>query len=281
MATLLLVWILLGMLVIIIEGQTYFETKYGSIKLKKEPSQDIVDGKFQSPAFEGGNSLNFYSKVTNDQSVLNLSNADNNKVIMSYKFKDNAIGYMQIGDFVFIENPWEKTAFHVTDMPDNLNEEVDEMLYSKIQQQPSANITKTFALSELKGKYNLKMVESLALALGEIGVLGKDFPSLLSIFIAAQALVSDCENENQEFGDHRRERREQCPNPECEGCQQKPSGSTCLGMCGPDTRCWNWVCGDCCLHQGCLQHDECCRTQGMVTMACLSVWKFKCHSYSC
>jgi hypothetical protein len=36
-------------------------------------------------------------------------------------------------------------------------------------------------------------------------------------------------------------------------------GSDCLGMCGPGCSCWQWVCGDCCVHYGCLNHDEACR----------------------
>jgi len=45
------------------------------------------------------------------------------------------------------------------------------------------------------------------------------------------------------------------------GCTDVRSGSDreCFGMCGPRCWCWDWLCGDCCLHKGCLQHDACCR----------------------
>ena len=45
------------------------------------------------------------------------------------------------------------------------------------------------------------------------------------------------------------------------GCQDMRNGSDreCFGMCGARCWCWDWLCGDCCLHTGCLQHDACCR----------------------
>lgn len=44
-------------------------------------------------------------------------------------------------------------------------------------------------------------------------------------------------------------------------CEDMRNGSDqeCFGMCGKKCWCWHWVCGDCCLHKGCLQHDACCR----------------------
>lgn len=33
----------------------------------------------------------------------------------------------------------------------------------------------------------------------------------------------------------------------------------CYGMCGLGCSCWKWVCGDCCLHPGCVLHDWACR----------------------
>lgn len=45
------------------------------------------------------------------------------------------------------------------------------------------------------------------------------------------------------------------------GCEDMRNGTDeeCFGMCGTKCWCWDWVCGDCCLHKGCLQHDACCR----------------------
>ena len=32
----------------------------------------------------------------------------------------------------------------------------------------------------------------------------------------------------------------------------------CYGMCGRDCQCWRWVCGNCCYHPGCADHDWWC-----------------------
>ena len=41
----------------------------------------------------------------------------------------------------------------------------------------------------------------------------------------------------------------------------------CLGMCGPRCSCWDWACGDCCIHEFCRTHDLCCLD---------GYWYFKC-----
>ena len=52
-------------------------------------------------------------------------------------------------------------------------------------------------------------------------------------------------------------------------CQQNGSkyndvddliAKNCPGTCGPKCMmCWQWVCGDCCIHTGCTRHDQFCR----------------------
>lgn len=39
----------------------------------------------------------------------------------------------------------------------------------------------------------------------------------------------------------------------------KPTKHDCRGMCGAGCNCWEWVCGDCCFHQSCYEHDLCCK----------------------
>ena len=70
-----------------------------------------------------------------------------------------------------------------------------------------------------------------------------------------------------------------CPRGKC------PIGKFCSGMCGPSCKqCWTWyVCGDCCYHQGCYDHDMCCSgPNGYMTWSCLAVlfW-FHCDHYEC
>lgn len=52
----------------------------------------------------------------------------------------------------------------------------------------------------------------------------------------------------------------------------------CFGMCGMICWCWPWVCGDCCLHKGCFQHDTCCKIHGYASIYCFCPWVF---GFSC
>ncbi|XP_032222334.2 uncharacterized protein LOC116604279 [Nematostella vectensis] len=60
-------------------------------------------------------------------------------------------------------------------------------------------------------------------------------------------------------------------------CDMRGRSSDCFGMCGTVCWCWSWVCGDCCLHTGCYQHDWCCR-RGYLTIHCLCPW---CFGFDC
>lgn len=53
----------------------------------------------------------------------------------------------------------------------------------------------------------------------------------------------------------------QCITPKPDGeCIEPDPANDCLGMCGPhcDQPCWDWICGDCCVHPGCEFHDAAC-----------------------
>jgi len=45
----------------------------------------------------------------------------------------------------------------------------------------------------------------------------------------------------------------------CLDLRPDPYGDKALGMCGPGLTCWDWLCGDCCCHDGCRAHDKACR----------------------
>lgn len=58
-----------------------------------------------------------------------------------------------------------------------------------------------------------------------------------------------------------------------------PKQNNCTGMCGPNCSCWSWVCGDCCFHQGCHEHDVCCEKYGSWSAYCALPLGFSCESY--
>ncbi len=70
----------------------------------------------------------------------------------------------------------------------------------------------------------------------------------------------------------------------CKSQDSCPTGKNdyCNGMCGYSCHCWYLVCGDCCVHQGCLGHDECCRKNGMTAWGCAFPTRFSCDEpYTC
>lgn len=66
----------------------------------------------------------------------------------------------------------------------------------------------------------------------------------------------------------------------CRDLRGDPDGNKCLGMCGAGCWCWNLVCNDCCYHQGCYEHDLCCRKKRL-SGYCLFpfLYGFNCDSY--
>ena len=59
-----------------------------------------------------------------------------------------------------------------------------------------------------------------------------------------------------------------------------PHNSNCTGMCGPSCKCWSWVCGNCCWHQGCYKHDMCCQKDRWSAYCLVPFfYGFSCSSY--
>jgi hypothetical protein len=51
-------------------------------------------------------------------------------------------------------------------------------------------------------------------------------------------------------------------NTNCTGREVARACEECWGRCGPKCECWDWACGDCCCHKGCLDHDGWCSCFG-------------------
>ena len=236
-------------------AEEYYATNYGVVQFYTLQKNELA-GKFTP--LDKAFSLNFYSKQSNDQSMLEITEGEDNDVIISYNYKNSA-GNMQIGDYQFFEY-----------IEDNVGS--------------AENVSRDFAFMELKGRYDLKMLEALAFALGEgVGLYGEDYPSAMSIYLAAKALITpsipstsltsytaaQCDTISGTGG---------CANSKTNNCTRKPVGSTCFGMCGYSDYCWSFICGDCCIHRGCCLHDICCR-KSMWSYRCLILKGFTCTNF--
>ena len=125
----------------------------------------------------------------------------------------------------------------------------------------------------------MQMLQDAAVALGNTGVTGLEYPCTLPFYMTALRLSQLLRDSNFTTGRGSAkapQMTEDCLS-ECPPCHEQE----CLGLCGYGCNCWKWVCGDCCYHLGCYEHDLCCREK-FVRTACLFPFNFKCESgYSC
>ena len=152
----------------------------------------------------------------------------------------------------------------------------------------TVNETRQSVLYNLAMSYEATLIIEAAQALGDRGIMGMDFPSAMSFYQFALRLsilrdisesgTGNSSAPNPKGYQHDRQRRAvrcsngaSCPSNQCPFRQ---GSNSCFGMCGKGCSCWRFVCGNCCVNQYCLTHDQCCADRGFFSFACLSVaWR--------
>ena len=136
------------------------------------------------------------------------------------------------------------------------------------------------AINELRDVPEIKLLERLSAALSE----NVTQPEILRPFhalcynllktsnIQTPAELRVARGFGDEISDRHGKREKRC------SLSHDPRNDECTGMCGPSCSCWSWVCGDCCFHQGCLEHDICCEKDSW-SAYCLVPLGFSCESY--
>ena len=175
------------------------------------------------------------------------------------------------------------------------------IFHALIQQLDSQNANKTRrrAIEDLAIRSEASSIVEAAKALGNAGVMGTESPAAQQFYVLAMRLTkikdmmqrgavatSDgtLPTHHSFQGMHSMYAYEQQTCRECTtgSCPYRGDQSNdCFGMCGRECSCWWWLCGDCCVHQGCLQHDDCCERYGFWSFACLTPIGFSCSGYSC
>ena len=143
-----------------------------------------------------------------------------------------------------------------------------------------AAVAETSLADLAKSREAALMIEASFVLGKEYGINGRDNPEALPLHGIAMQLATMRHRENIEdaavegiiCGD--KCPSEGCPAPSKDGdytpCEPTDSytacppchDNECYGMCGKDCCCMDWVCGDCCWHQYCHDHDVCCTQQG-------------------
>jgi hypothetical protein len=162
----------------------------------------------------------------------------------------------------------------------------------------STNETKVSAFTELFARPESVTIIDLAHSLGAAGIRGNENPAALYFYGIARNLAmlqGHLETANANMGQdgetgylapRRVGKRSWTGGRSSSGCSRNPIGSECLGLCGRGCSCWASVCGDCCYHQKCYEHDICCGRNGYFHYTCLtfSFSRYDCdigHLYRC
>ena len=140
----------------------------------------------------------------------------------------------------------------------------------------SSSLALDTVLRHFSNKPESLLVLQASEALGEAGITGSSHPHLLPLYWFATRLPHAAKRQPRErraVTTTSRSRRQIWY-----GCRRYPRGRNCLGMCGLRCYCWSFVCGDCCYHRGCYEHDICCG-RSFFSLSCLLPFGFTCNHY--
>ena len=255
-----------------------------------------VEGEFLA-ANDDGRGVYFLSEVKKDSRFLLITTLDGEQLYRAVSPRNEDILVSLMGkDFLLksYESPKGHAvlqgllvpASSVASIEKTLDESdgIDEDIFATKEETNSLSVMK-ISYTNLRRRFEISCFVHATVKLGrDNGVLGSNYPAAMSLYVMAMRLAKD---EGRARGAISRQgalqKRCQAPTLYCANskscCGKCPQGGGCLGMCGPGCNCWTWACGDCCYHQGCYDHDLCCKT--FISWDCLGVWKFSCNSYSC
>ena len=136
--------------------------------------------------------------------------------------------------------------------------------------------TKPFneTINDLLHMEEIKLLEGASRAVGKRGVTGKNTPMVLPFHmfaltitrlldISSQQSTSNVHLLNEQSIISPRNRRQTYD------CDKYKEYKNCQGLCGPRCLCLRRVCGDCCFHRACYDHDKCCEKHGYVSSECI------------
>ena len=271
-----------------------FSTKYGEVRFYSKPEPNYIAGEF-SPSNAESTKVLFFSRISDKNREISLTDAYKN-VIIRYTTTPHDIYYIQIGQFSFIGHMARDNILHLpqTEIPPitNGNGDTHLHLYNTIYAIGESNITAQYAINLAFLTREFELVEDLSQSFGELfNSQGREYPSVMAIYIASKSLInmkSQLLNAIENDTPLREARDSECivgevypEMPEDVTCLELPKGTSCLGLCGPGNTCWSQLCGDCCFHKGCADHDTCCAVYGMLHPKCMLPSGFSCAQYNC
>ena len=249
-----------------------------------------IEGEYYSST--GG--IHFQSEINGEYHFLSVNTPEGEPIVMAKQYHETA-SLMTVTENNFLvmnsrdEDGHSKYSDYV--VPGAYKALVDnalkrDHLSSKILRQlddRNTNETRQLAFEDLALRDEIELITGAARSLGQLGITGSENPAALPFFVLTIRL--------QKYRDSLLNNEEQVPTPTHQKRQSGVCtygsypyggyGADCFGMCGYGCYCWYWVCGDCCVHQGCYDHDTCCSIYGYWSWECWSVWNFSCSGYFC
>ena len=128
------------------------------------------------------------------------------------------------------------------------------------------------AVEKLRSMKEITYLIQAAEAIESKGLTGKNTPAAMPFFMFAVRVTQLHNNHLYNITSPQRTKRQFCLFESCPPCPEYE----CYGMCGYGCWCWSFLCGDCCYHVGCFDHDTCCR-QDFYQSRCLLPYDFRCE----
>ena len=234
------------------------------------------------------NSSHVYFSVTTDDGrmiVLFVRPLNTPMVMMDvnqtgFLLMENQQGSEMYSEYLIPEN-YMNTMMSIMTGGANMSSAVLEQLDTE-----AVNKTRQSSLRNLAMSPEANLIIETAQALGNLGIQGTDSLAVLKFYQFAMILANARDLQNSATPDlikrdsgnviRRKRAARECDRPGGNYCDQNqcPVGSGCFGMCGYACSCWSFVCGDCCVHEYCRSHDQCCADRGFFSYQCLSVaWR--------
>lgn len=137
------------------------------------------------------------------------------------------------------------------------------------------------AIHELLGMQEIGLLEKAAEAVGKKGLNGKNTPAALPFFFFALRITQLAEDSHYSNITTTQRYKRASSYMHCANTCPPCPNDDCIGLCGKGCSCWEWLCNDCCWHQGCYGHDLCCK-KSWLQANCLLPIKFRCDQhYEC
>ena len=253
----------------------------------------VSNNKLEGEYYGAQGGIHFQSTVNGTHFYYIVSTADGELIIMMVHPRESPMIMMEVNSTAFLlmkneQGPNDEYVIPESSVGtmesimmgyENMTTEMLEKMDNKTVAKKSHDSLKNLSMSP-----QAKLIIEAALALGNTGIKGEDSQAVMRFYVFALKLSNarasvetapTMPSYSSKSSNLRQRRTVNCPanGAQCGAgqCPYQKYTNACFGMCGADCFCWSFVCGDCCVHNFCETHDECCAQVGFFTFTCFSV----------